>query len=374
MDGIRRSTFLVAWSAVVLATTLGGCGSAAPAATGVQGNATASSGPPQGSAMRSVAAPTWAPSPSLKAQGPAGTIERPIDLAALTLDTRTITPLAVIDTRVGAYSVISTGRELWVGSPDGLVRIDPDTNTASFIDHDHGAKIVARGANVWRAAYLDDRMTRYDGGSGKVLRRVELPAPLGMSISGPLWVALHNSGEIAQVNESTGAVIRTVKVGTEGASGSGEIIPMNGDIWVVVTDDDSIVQVDARTGKVGKRVDLGRSVCEQAAFAAGAIWLCLPVGDDEPPLVRRFVPGTASLGPVYRFPSSPGSAIVSGGTTWLPTTGGLVGVDSASGVPGRFLRIDAPDLVARYAIRAFDSVWVVCPDGRVLRFDVAAFR
>jgi hypothetical protein len=202
---------------------------------------------------------------------------------------------------------------------------------------------------------------------------VTLPAPLGMSVSGPLWVALHNSGEIAQLNESTGEVIQRVTVATEGASGAGEVMPIGDDVWVVSTDDHSITQVDARTGKVGRRVDFEITVCEQAAYTANAIWACLIRGDDEPPLVQRLDPRTMTLGPVYRFESSPGSAITIGELTWLPTSRGLVGVDAASGTPKRFLRI-GDDVEARYAIRAFGSVWVVCRDGRVLRFALSDFQ
>jgi DNA-binding beta-propeller fold protein YncE len=195
-----------------------------------------------------------------------------------------------------------------------------------------------------------------------------------MSASGPLWVALHNSGQIVQLNESTGQVLRTVQVGTEGASGAGEVIPVGRDVWVVSTDDESIVGVDARTGEIRRRVELGRRACEQAAEAAGSIWVCLQDGQGEQPLIRRLDPATGSLGPAYRFVTGPGSAVVVGDETWLPTTGGLVGVETRSGTPDRFLRIDVPDFVAGYAIKAFGAVWVVGRDGQVVRLDPADLR
>jgi hypothetical protein len=350
---------------IAMAVLVGGCGSATATLPARSGETRQASPPPRSGETGQPAANVLpSASPSLAA----GTLEQPIDLASLALDERSIEPTAVIETEIGPYSVIQTEGSLWVGSPDGLVRIDPDTNTAGFIDHEHGAKVVGRGVNVWRAAYLDDRLTRYDGRSGKVLKRVTVPAPLGMSASGPLWVALHNSGEIVQVNESTGEVIRRVTVATEGASGTGEVMPIGDDVWVVSSDDQSIVQVDARSGRVGRQVDFGMPVCEQAAFTASAIWACLNTGDDEKPLVQRLDTRTSTLGPVYRFEGSPASAFTVGDLTWLPTSHGLVGVDAASGVPKRFLRIAIDDVVARYAIKAFGSIWVVCRDGQVLRF------
>jgi hypothetical protein len=364
----RSNGIVTAAVMAALAILMAGCGSATDTrpAGSEPIHLPVSSRPPATSTVRPSSPPSATPRP-------AGTLDNPIDLASLALETRTIRPSAIIETKVGPYSVIQTGGWLWVGSPDGLVRIDPEAKTAAFVDHDHGAKVVARGVNVWRAAYLDDRVTRYDGRTGKILGRVTLPAPLGMSVSGPLWVSLHNSGEIVQVNESTGAEIRRVMVATEGASGAGEVMPIGSDVWVVSTDDRSVVQVDARSGRLGRRIEFPDPVCEQAAFTATAIWVCLAVGEDEPPLVQRLDVASGALGPVYRFESSPASAISVGATTWLPTARGMLGVDAATGVPARFLAIDAGDVVPRYAIKAFGSIWVVCRDGQVLQFTLSDF-
>src|SRR5262245_5552816 len=57
----------------------------------------------------------------------------PVAIEALDLPATEIQPTAAIQT-VAAYTFAVTGGTLWLGSPDGLVRIDPDTNTAMVVD------------------------------------------------------------------------------------------------------------------------------------------------------------------------------------------------------------------------------------------------
>jgi hypothetical protein len=366
----RRRLGLV--PAIILVTACGGApASPAPAASA----AAAAVAPPTAVPTTSQGSSASRTSPTVAAVPPAPSAV-PVILDGLDLPEAQITPKAAIQA-VAAYSFAVTGGTVWIGSPDGLVRIDPDTNTATVVDPEPGATVVARGIYLWRAALHLDRVTRYAGYSGEVRSRVSIPGAYGISPSGPVWVAERFNGKIDRLDESTGRVLQTVVTGRSPDSGPSGILEVGRELWVAQVDDRNFARVDPLTGEILGHVDVGLRPCQQQGVAAGAIWLCQGSDDAEPtPTVRRLDAQTQEMGPAYITSAPVVSALMVNDLVWLPIGRRLIGMDPDSGVAMHALTVDGLHYQENVSliVRASRSIWVATTAGRVLRFDPTDFH
>jgi len=300
----------------------------------------------------------------------------PVVLDDVDLSEREIQPTASI-AAVAPYSLAQAAGYLWVGSPDGLVRIDPKTDKTTIVDPEPGATIVARGGDIWRAALRLDRVTRYVGSSGEVRARVSIPGAFGLSPSGPIWVVERFNGQVDRLYEATGRVLQTVVTGQGADSGTSAILQVGRELWITQVDDRSFARMNPNNGDVLGHVDVGTRPCQQQGVAAGAVWLCQASdGAELTPTVRRLDPDWGTMGPAYLTSAPVTAALEAGGLVWLPIGGRLIGMEPRTGQATRALTVGGLHYLEtlNQIIEAYGSIWIGTSAGRVLRFDPAGFR
>jgi streptogramin lyase len=234
-----------------------------------------------------------------------------------------------------------------------------------------GGEVVAPGDALWRSAFVLGTVTRWDAATGRQQLSVAVPTALYMTDTGPLWVSEHHGGVIVRLDERTGRVVQTVRVGRAGLPGAGSILSVGPDLWVAHVTDQNLVEVDPSKGSVVARVPLGVDACERSGLAAGVIWACL-IDDSDNESVRRLDPATGALGPAVSFPAATGPAAEIAGAPWVPVLDELVRMDPATGRAVSAVSVDVPGLNIQFALEAFGSVWLLSDDGRVVRLDSSA--
>ena len=68
----------------------------------------------------------------------------------------------MIFTAYGANDHAVAGGSIYLGSPQGLMRIDPRSNQVSIVDHDPGSALSVLRDTLWRAAWATGDVYRYD--------------------------------------------------------------------------------------------------------------------------------------------------------------------------------------------------------------------
>jgi hypothetical protein len=289
--------------------------------------------------------------------------------AAFALVPRVVEPAAVIASPIQlSGAAAAAAGAIWLGTTAGLERIDPVAGTVRVVSPVRGAEVVARGDVLWRAAFYLDAVTRWDATTARQVLSVPVPTATGLTDSGPLWASEHHGGVIVRLDERTGRIVQTVKIGTAGVPGAGAILAVGGDLWVVHVSDQDVVEVDPVTGKVLARVALQEDPCEYAGSAAGSVWVSLC----DSSTVRRLDPATRALGPAVTFPGLPGPASELGGQPWVPVGDELVRMDPATGLAAAAVRVDVSGLSIDEVLEAFGSVWAIADDGRIVKLDVSA--
>ena len=184
-------------------------------------------------------------------------------------------PLARIHLGKAADWVAISDGAVWVGTmtPDGVARIDPQTNTKN-------AAVALPG----------------------------IPCA-GLSLGfGALWVPLCGKpNSLARVDSRTGAVTMVPGVGPADREGS---IAVSGDsVWLVTDGHSTLARIDPTTLAIRQKILLP-SGSLNPSFGDGLVWIAQPTGSQVTAVdaERGTVVGTVSTGPNPRFlDATPGS-------------------------------------------------------------------
>ena len=112
----------------------------------------------------------------------------------------------MIFTAYGANDHAIVGGSIFLGSPQGLMRIDPRSNQASIVDHDPGSALWALRDTLWRSAWTTGDVYRYDALSAQRTLEAKVSLPVGIYASdNAVWVAEHEAGDVVRLDPQTGS-------------------------------------------------------------------------------------------------------------------------------------------------------------------------
>jgi YVTN family beta-propeller protein len=207
---------------------------------------------------------------------------------------------------------------VWVAnSGDRTVsRIDPATNavvdTISVGTAPDGVAVDDQW--VWVTNRLDHSLTRIDPTGGASETFAVGATPLGVAAAaGSVWVADGSASLVAQVDRTTGAVTRTIGVGSGPSAIAGS--PRGDAIWVVNAGSGTVFRIDTTTANVTAAQPVGAAPTSVAVDAEGA-WVSVSSTDE----LLQLDPSTAAV--VRRFPlaASPQAVALDGGRAIVATT------------------------------------------------------
>ncbi len=331
-------------------------------------------------------APSAAP-----ASDPGGGSPQPsaTDGAAQAHPVQSVQPKAVIDsgldvTDVAAFaSMVAAGGYVWLGSRQGLFRIDPESNEIEQIDDRPGVWIASDGSGVIRIAYGDNTLRRYDATTGALQQTVDVPRPGGLLVEiGRVWVSEHGQGGLRQYD----AADLTLRGRTQLAPslgeccGPGTIRALHGSLWIADPGHESIIEVDPTTADVVQTIRLDVSPSDGLTVADGVLWT-RPIPLEDPPApvpdgILRLDPATATV-EVVDLPApitTDGLITEVQGHPWIGAAGRQLEIDAT----GRILRevtFDTGEPFTGSAYEAFGDVWLISEgDPRIVRLPAEPFR
>lgn len=206
----------------------------------------------------------------------------------------------------------------WVANSGNrsVSRIDPATNavvdTIPVGTAPTGVAIDDRW--VWVTNRLDHSLTRIDPTGGPSETFPVGATPLGVATAaGSVWVVDGSASLVAQVNRLTGAVTRTVGVGSGPTAIAAS--PDGDALWVVNEGSGTVFRIDSTTANVTAAQPVGAAPTSIAVDAKGA-WVSVSSTDE----LVQLDPSTAAV--VRRFPlaASPQSVALDGGRAIVATT------------------------------------------------------
>jgi glutamine cyclotransferase len=160
----------------------------------------------------------------------------------------------------------------------------------------HGVSFA--GQNVWFAS--GDKLRAFDPASGKIVRRVDVPAHAGTAFDGRYLYQLAED-RIQKIDPVSGAVLATIPA--PGGGGDSGLAWAEGTLWVGQYRDRKIHQVDPLTGAVLRTIETTRFVTG-VTWVEGELWHGTWEGDDSD--LRRIDPATGEVLERLEMPSGMG--------------------------------------------------------------------
>jgi streptogramin lyase len=141
------------------------------------------------------------------------------------------------------------GGFVWLGGSDGhLVRYDPRTGEdRTRMDLDSIDAIAFGHGSVWTADTVGGTVTRYDAGTMRVVKKIEMPTAADYIVSGDVavWALSTSVGTLSRIDPATNDVRYQVPVGPDPSG----LAVGSGAVWV--GDEDGIIRrVDEDTRQV----------------------------------------------------------------------------------------------------------------------------
>jgi glutamine cyclotransferase len=130
----------------------------------------------------------------------------------------------------------------------------------SFPDVTHVHGVSFDGTNVWIAT--GDTLSAVDPDSGKMVRRLSIPAEAGTAFDGRYLFQIAES-RIQKVDPQTGEVVATIPTPDGGASG---MAWAEGTLWVAQYRNRKIHQLNPQTGAILRTIESSR-------FVTGVTWV-----------------------------------------------------------------------------------------------------
>jgi glutamine cyclotransferase len=167
-----------------------------------------------------------------------------------------------------------------------------------FPDADRVHGVSFAGQNVWFAS--GDKLRAFDPASGKIVRRVDVPAHAGTAFDGQYLFQIAED-RIQKIDPVTGAVLATIPA--PGGGGDSGLAWAEGTLWVGQYRDRKIHQVDPLTGAVLRTIETTRFVTG-VTWVEGELWHGTWEGDDSD--LRRIDPATGEVLERLEMPSGMG--------------------------------------------------------------------
>jgi YVTN family beta-propeller protein len=161
--------------------------------------------------------------------------------------------------------ITSDGGYVWATSSvsNSVYRINPVTNTATTYTvpgpgSGYGALdggIVDENGYVWVANDDNNSVTELNTSTGAVVKTIALGStPTDITYgNGDIWVANAGSNSVTQIDASTGAVVKTITLD----SGPDFITYGNGSVWVSNSGSDTVSEISGTTGDVVATIPVG---------------------------------------------------------------------------------------------------------------------
>lgn len=132
----------------------------------------------------------------------------------------------------------------------------------------------ALGTHAWVVNPDADTVTRVDLVTGQVEHEVavgDAPRTLALAPDGSLWVACHDSDEIAVLDGQSGGPIARIALGWGAGPHGVAFAPDGGRAWVTLESAGQLVELDVGARSVARRVDLGDVAGASAPIAERAV-------------------------------------------------------------------------------------------------------
>lgn len=215
---------------------------------------------------------------------------------------------------------------VWVCGPDGMLRIDPETN-AIVAEVPYNTPLfwgrLAYGAgSMWGvsgASVLADTLVRVDPTTNAVTATIPLPGGIGAMAFAhdALWVTIPEADAVIRVDPATDE-LSEFATGLEGA----QMIAIGPDaMWVSLygtqdarpdPEEPTLVRLDLADGAVVARIATGGGIFGgDVAASSDSIWVRAPQ-----PLLVRIDPATNEVTERIEGRSSEGSLLVTGDSLW----------------------------------------------------------
>ena len=167
-----------------------------------------------------------------------------------------------------------SGGAVWVGTADGVARVDPDLKKVVAVVRIGRVAALATGeGSVWAAPEGRALLHRIDPATNDVVAKVRIgdaQAPPQGGIPyvglGSVWVA-HGS-EVSRIDPETNKVIAMISTG----AGAGRISFGFGSAWVTNYEDGTVSQIDPGTNEVVATIETGPSP-NGIGVGLGGVWV-----------------------------------------------------------------------------------------------------
>jgi virginiamycin B lyase len=267
---------------------------------------------------------------------------------------------------VGAFRLGVTSAGVWVSN--GVLRVDPETNTSSHAYQAGLSLDLATGdGSVWASDYDAGVVRRYDT-AGRLIATIQLPNgsnPEGIAVtSSSVWVASHHAGTVIRIDPRTNRVVTSVALSKPADGGPQGVGFGFGSIWVTNGNTNEVLRIDPSTNSIIARIQfLDMVPCGGFAFGRTAVWIteCL-----DGTHIARIDPRTNTVAAVLDTGGRMNQPAADGDTAWVVAGGDP---DNSPQAPGYLLQLRSNDTVARRIALgpgfisggtavAFGSVWM----------------
>ena len=297
-----------------------------------------------------------------------------------------IQPEAVIEVDQ-SFLIAASENEVWATFEQGVVRIDPGSNTTTSIplslSINPATGLVVTETDVWVADFYRGSVFRVDRETDEVLDEIAVAEPRALFFEGgSLWGFSSASREMFRIDPSTNEVVERLDVG-------GVAQPALGSWWVASGGLHEVRRLEPGTTEVIETIAVpaGAGTCSifpvSGVEGTGDLLAtgCNPPPDEDPMEMAVIDPSSNSVVATVDVDGTPRGVVI-GGEWWLVQ-------DSTSSRPGEFAHIDPEtwtvDRVLSAgadfggaAVVAHDALWVAMDPftgrGEVLRFSLEPFR
>jgi YVTN family beta-propeller protein len=192
-------------------------------------------------------------------------------------EARAVEPDSIVRFTDNLNSLVITDDAVWVGTAEGIMRVDPATNRPSRqieVPNLAGYFAIAFGS-AWVTDYDAFVVRRVDPDTGKRLAEIPTGAnPEGLGYSDDaIWIANHRDGTVTRVDPSTDNVVATVSVGQAGMGGPQHLLAAGGTIWVGVPNQQAVVGIDDATNQITAVIPTQGGGCGNLLLSDGHLWV-----------------------------------------------------------------------------------------------------
>lgn len=267
----------------------------------------------------------------------------------------TVVPVVALDVGGVPTDVASAPSAVWVAAGlDGIVRVDPQTNTVVARIPTAGAITrVARGLGaVWALDLFGGRLLRIDPRGNRVTRTIPVDGlPSGLAIGhGLVWVASQVESTVSGIDPRTERVLKIARFAR------GELWPGGLDVgpdgvWVLTGAGNEVSLFDPETMTFRHRI---RVVGARSLAVTGrSAWIGLADGGS----LLRVRAGKAWRVTTGLRADAYGPSMTAAGLLWVAEGRRIAAIEPSSSQVVERLRLPSQFEVA--AITALDDVWVV---------------